>query len=85
MIKSKKFPGAQIHFQVNRQSRLLLMLPLLLLPLIENAFNYGTYHLENGAGVKAKLSVSDTLLHFHIEQKNCRNAQGVRGRVASAK
>lgn len=68
-IEQKKFPDANIQFDVPHDIPNWKMPPLLFLPLVENAFKHGRHKLENKAGVRASLQIEKDVLSFYIENE----------------
>ena len=66
-MEQKKYPAANISFNVLVQQNDLHVPPLLLLPLVENSFKHGAHRLMNEAFVKAEIKLEDRVLYFYIE------------------
>ena len=66
-MEQKKYPAANISFNVLVQQNDFHVPPLLLLPLVENSFKHGAHRLVNEAFVKAEIKLEERVLYFNIE------------------
>lgn len=66
-LEQKRYPKANINFELKGQVELLKLPPLLFLPLVENAFKHGKHHLEDEATVQATLLITKDQLLFTVK------------------
>jgi hypothetical protein len=65
-LEQKKFPAAQINFNVYGDLNGIQVPPLLFLPLIENSFKHGRHKLTDKASVNASLKIRSGSIEFSI-------------------
>ncbi len=66
-LEQKKYPDALISFNVIKNSQEFQILPMLILPLIENSFKHGKHKVDNDSSVVAELSIDNDKLEFWIK------------------
>lgn len=74
MERFRQGNNASIHFKVNGDIRNQLIEPLLMLPLVENAFKHGVSQMIEDAYLEVSLSVSDEEFLFLVKNNYKRSA-----------
>ncbi|ASZ10996.1 sensor histidine kinase [Chitinophaga pendula] len=66
-MEKKRYPMANIHFQIDRNSlQDLSIAPLLFIPFVENSFKHGAHRISDNGFVKGAITVTQNRVHFMI-------------------
>ena len=81
-MEQKRYPDAKLNFTFSNGAPTQPIVPLLLLPFIENSFKHGAYRVNDTATVKGKLNATEDVLTFTLVNDilragNKNNASGV--------
>jgi len=66
-MEKKRYPDANIHFSIRNENEEQPIVPLLLVPFIENSFKHGAHRVTDKGVVESSVSITAAELEFILE------------------